>query len=529
MAQFTGLKLYCGILIIGILFVPETKPLYAQAAAAETSVDTNTHISLKPYRTRIEIACDPESRLDEFERQQLHQKLSQIIERSVGEKWQLIEPGVPLQDAITGIFENRWLPLCTSIGLSRLQPEQILARYPSQPFEKLFLITIEPAGIGYRVSGREFDYYSQRLSPLSEKITYEKLFLAETTFDLLRDLFSSVISIETVEGELVTVSEQASQFPTPDPEVATVKINSFFLPFFRYLNRDREVKNIQIVPWTYLEIEKADRKHATCTVTSGLRGILAGSRRRVETLALHVQPRFQATELSLIPRGTSTQTYAGMKVQLSPLNPQEVRQLQIAAKKESEETRKPLKEPDYVTAEFLTNRSGSIAIDADPEQPLIWLYIRSGKALVANVPYLPGIDSQISLQIPDDRIRLGVEGELAVLNGELIEAVAELSMKMSRIRRWAKSEDWDKVNTGIRQLESELSPRKNFLDKLNAIRISAVEAAQAQNNRTAQARIASLCRETGDRIDRFLSPTGIIDLKTEIQDLKQLSGNDRNR
>lgn len=529
MAPFTGLKLYCGFLILGILFVPETKPLYAQAAAAETSVDTNTHISLKPYRTRIEIACDPESRLDEFERQQLHQKLSQIIERSVGEKWQLNEPGVPLQDAITGIFENRWLPLCTSIGLSRLQPEQILARYPSQPFEKLFLITIEPAGIGYRVSGREFDYYSQRLSPLSEKITYEKLFLAETTFDLLRDLFSSVVSIETVEGELVTVSEQASQFPTPDPEVATVKNNSFFLPFFRYLNRDREVKNIQIVPWTYLEIEKVDRKHAICSVTSGLRGILAGSRRRVETLALHVQPRFQATELSLIPRGTSTQTYAGMKVQLSPLNPQEVRQLQIAAKKESEETRKPLKEPDYVTAEFLTNRSGSIAIDADPEQPLIWLYIRSGKALVANVPYLPGIDSQISLQIPDDRIRLGVEGELAVLNGELIEAVAELSMKMSRIRRWAKSEDWDKVNTGIRQLESELSPRKNFLDKLNAIRISAVEAAQAQNNRTAQARIASLCRETGDRIDRFLSPTGIIDLKTEIQDLKQLSGNNRNR
>ncbi|MCA9020665.1 MAG: hypothetical protein KDA74_11010, partial [Planctomycetaceae bacterium] len=179
--------------------------------------------------------------------------------------------------------------------------------------------------------------------------------------------------------------------------------------------------------------------------------------------------------------------------------------------------------------EFLTNRSGTIDINADPQQPLVWLYIRSGKALVANVPYLPGIDSQISIQIPDDRIRLGVEGELAVLNGELIEAVADLSMKMSRIRRWAKSEDWDKVNTGIRELESELSPRKIFQDKLNVIRVSAVEAAQAQNNRAAQVRIASLCRETGDRIDRFLSPTGIIDLKTEIQDLKQLSGNDKKR
>lgn len=532
MSQFTGLKFYCCMLILGILSVPATRTLYAQAAVSvttESSVDPNLHISLKPYRTRIEIACDPETKLNEFERQRLQHQLHQIIERSVGEKWLLNQPGIPQAEATTGIFENRWLPLCTAAGLSRLQPEKILARYPDQPFEKLFLIVIEPAGIGYRISGREFDYYSQRLSPLSDKITYEKLFLAETTFDLLRNLFSSVVSIETVDGEQVTVSEQASQFLTPDPGVATLEINTFFLPFFRYLNRDREVKNIQMIPWTYLEIEKVDRKHATCSVTSGLRGILGGSRRRVETLALHVQPRHQVTELSLIPRGTSTQTYAGMKVQTSPLNPQEVRQLQIAAKKESEETKKPLKEPDYVTGEFLTNRSGTIEIDADPQQPLIWLYIRSGKALVANVPYLPGIDSQISIQIPDDRIRLGVEGELAVLNGELIEAVAELSMKFSRIRRWAKREEWDKVDAGIRGLESELSPRKIFQDKLNVIRVSSVEAAQAQNNRTAQARIASLCKETGNRIDRFLSPTGIIDLKTEIQDLKQLSGNNRKR
>ncbi|WP_145229015.1 hypothetical protein [Gimesia algae] len=492
-------------------------------------MDLDLHISLKPYRTRIEIACDPETRLDDFERQRLQRQLHQIIDRSVGEKWLLNEPDGLQAETSTGIFENRWLPLCTSTGLLRLQPEQILERYPAQPFEKLFLIVIEPAGIGYRISGREFDYYSQRLSPLAEKVTYETRFLAETVFHLLSDLFSSIVSIETVDGEQVTVSEQAGQFPTPDPDVATVEINSFFLPFFRYLNRDREVKNIQMIPWTYLEIEKMDRKHATCSVTSGLRGILSGSRRRVETLALHVQPRYQATELSLVPRGTSTQTYAGMKVQLSPLNPQEVRQLQIAAKKESEETKKPPKEPDYLTGEFLTNRSGTIEIDADPQQPLIWLYIRSGKALVANVPYLPGIDSRISIQIPDDRIRLGVEGELAVLNGELIESVAELSMKMSRIRKWAKSNEWDKVDAGIRGLESELSPRRIFLDKLNVIRVSAVEAAQAQNNRAAQARIASLCRETGNRIDRFLSPTGIIDLKAEIQDLKQLSGKNSKR
>jgi len=161
-------------------------------------------------------------------------------------------------------------------------------------------------------------------------------------------------------------------------------------------------------------------------------------------------------------------------------------------------------------------------LKTDPQQPLIWLYVRSGKALVANVPYIPGIDREIQIQIPDDRIRLSVEGELAVLNGELIEAVASLSMKLSHIRSWAGSNDWKKVDAAIIELESGISPKQIFQDKLNVIQVTAVEDAQQQKNRSAQARIISLCKDTSDRIDQFLDPTGIIDLKAEINDLKRL-------
>ncbi|MCA9017087.1 MAG: hypothetical protein KDA77_17275, partial [Planctomycetaceae bacterium] len=355
-------------------------------------------------------------------------------------------------------------------------------------------------------------------------------FLGETLFNSIRELFSSIITIENVNGDQVTVSEQGSQYLPPDPSVSTLEKGFYFLPFFRYLNRNREVKNIQFVPWTYLILEDFNRKHATCSIASGLRGILSGSRRRVETLALHVKPEYPQTNLSLIPRGTSTQTYAGMKVQTSALDPQAVRQLQIDAKQQQEQNKTPQPESqDYILAEYLTNRSGTVTLPVDLQHPLIWLYIRSGKALVANVPYIPGIDPEISIQIPDDRIRLNVEGELAVLNGELIEAVASLSMEMSRIRTWAKNNEWQKVDEGIRKLESGISPKQIFQDKLTVIRVTATEAAQQQNNRAAQSRIANLCRDTADRIDRFLDPSGIIDLKTEIQDLKQLQRQEAGR
>ncbi len=516
------------ILFSGLFLFTETVSVAQTVTASVQSIEPQ-HISLRPYRIRVDIAYAPAARLNPANRLQIEQQLQQIIERSVGEKWILSEKTTLETSDLTalGIQQNHWLQLASSEGLKRLQAEDLLKRYPDSLFDKLFLISIDPEGIGYRVSGREFDYLSQRLSPLLTKRTFEKSFLSETIFLSMRDLFSSVLTIETVNGDQVTVSEQASQYLTPDPTIGTLEKNFLFLPFFRYLNRNREVKNIQFIPWTYLIMENINRKYATCAISSGLRGILGGSRRRVETLAIQIKPRYAQTNLTLIPRGLSNQTSAGMKVQLSPLDPREVRQRQIAAKKQKEQTNPPPPDSeDYITGEYLTNRSGAITLEADPQHPLIWLYVRSGKALVANVPYIPGIDSEITIQIPDDRIRLNVEGELAVLNGELIEAVASHSMKLARIRQWARNNEWPKVDAGISELESGISPKQIFQDKLNVIQVTAVEEAQSQNNKAAQSRINGLCRETAGRIDRFLDPAGIIDFKTEIQDLKQLQKQD---
>ncbi len=500
---------------------PESKPESKPTAQPDTR-----HISLRPYRIRIELAFASDCRLTDFDRRQIFTRLPQIIERSAGEKWELtvLKPG----DNTAGIFENAWLTLPTSAGLNRLSAAQVLQQYPTQAFDKLFLLTVESAGIGYQIAGREFDVDSQQLGPLVEQTTYARPFLAETSFQILRDLFSAVVTIEAVEGDQAIVSEQGSQYLTPDPAIGTLRRRDFFVPFFRYLNRDREVKDIQMIPWTYLILEEVDRKHTRCSISSGLRGILSSSRRRVEMQAIRVVPRFPETELALVPRGTSTQSYAGMRVQISPLNPQEVRQLQVAAQKESEETGKKVSfEKEYITEELLTNREGTITVKADSSDPLIWLYVRSGKALVANVPYIPGIAPRTAIQVPDDRIRLGVEGELAVLNGELIEEVASLSMQMSRIRSWAKKNDWKKVDGGIRELESGISPRQIFQDKLTVIRVTATEAAQEQRNRAAESRIATLCREAETRINRFLDPTGIIDFKAEIKDLRDLQEQER--
>ena len=44
--------------------------------------------------------------------------------------------------------------------------------------------------------------------------------------------------------------------------------------------------------------------------------------------------------------------------------------------------------------------------------PTVWLYVYSGKALLARVPYAPGLRPVETVELPDDSIRLRVEGEL---------------------------------------------------------------------------------------------------------------------
>ena len=200
---------------------PESKPEPKPTAQPDTR-----HISLRPYRIRIELAFASDCRLTDFDRRQIFTRLPQIIERSAGEKWELttLKPG----DNTAGIFENAWLTLPTSAGLNRLSAAQVLQQYPTQAFDKLFLLTVESAGIGYQIAGREFDIDSQQLGPLVEQTTYARPFLAETSFQILRDLFSAVVTIEAVEGDQAIVSEQGSQYLTPDPAIGTLRKRDFF-------------------------------------------------------------------------------------------------------------------------------------------------------------------------------------------------------------------------------------------------------------------------------------------------------------
>ena len=58
------------------------------------------------------------------------------------------------------------------------------------------------------------------------------------------------------------------------------------------------------------------------------------------------------------------------------------------------------------------------------------------------------------LELPDDTLRLEIEGSIATLQAELVDAVARRAVLMALAKARAKSEQWEAVAATIKQLVS---------------------------------------------------------------------------
>ena len=104
-------------------------------------------------------------------------------------------------------------------------------------------------------------------------------------------------------------------------------------------------------------------------------------------------------------------------------------------------------EEDGPQTPLVSDRNGDVVIEARKGHPTFWIRVYSGASLLARVPYAPGLIPFDTIELPDDSIRLAVEGEIQLLADELIDAIAarggesdEAARRMSKSRR--RSQSW---------------------------------------------------------------------------------------
>lgn len=459
----------------------------AASPATQVSAEQPLPIQLQPYRIHIGVAFAGDPRLTPRFRSQALEQLASSVHRVMGRMW---EPTIEL---------STWLAPGDMAALERLTEEQMRERTPESRFDKAIVLCIDMRGNRFVIAARQWDAKSRELGPLRIRETCDRRTVASEAFSVVHVVFQPVAEVTDVSDDgQVTMLLRAGELYPSDPEAAQVVPGSLMQPYFRYMDRDFQLRQINRVPWTYLTVDDIDVAILHCSPVSGIRAPITKSRRRVEVVASLVQPDLDRTVIKLVPFRNPGKPLVGHYVQVSAEpKPAEAQDDQL---------------------ELLSGRAGEVVIPRDPEHPLVWIRVRSGNSILARVPFVPGVEPHRVMELPDDTERLRVEGQVATLQGELVDNVARRAILLSLVRSLAESGDWKNFDKQMASLQ-KLPETRYFESRLTAIRVPAVESARKRRDRSAEGRVNRLCDQMAELIKRFLDPRQLQLVKEEIREL----------
>lgn len=388
--------------------------------------------------------------------------------------------------------------------LERLTPESILEQYGSIDADKLYFVTLETAAGGgeYVIAAREWDVATRQLSPMRRRIVYVKDSLASEAMQIIHELYRPIVHIERAGKTENRLRAIGGDIPPPDPNWQPLKTGAIFEGYSRFLDKKRVLLRIQHVPWSYITVGKIERGVAACTVVSGLRNPFRGKQRMLEEIGLEIRRDYPSTNLILLTRGLNPRPQTGLEVEiLSDAKPKIV-------------DGKPQPE---ILHRLLSNRLGIVQIPAAiPEGTnKVWIVVRSSMVPLAKVPYIPGLHPIDQLQLPDDSLRLRVEGELTLLQADIVDTVARREVIKATAHAQKKTNNVKRVDELIAELDT-LPTGDQFTGKLNALKVSSTEQAKRNKDRVAETRIIKLCAETADMIAKHLDPDKVHSVRDDL-------------
>jgi hypothetical protein len=472
-----------------------------------------------PYRVRVLVAFAAHPCAGDRWRRDVIGSLEARIAQSFGAVWDL-GPGVE-QD-------HRLLP-ADRRGLQRLEEAAAANSLPKADCDKAYYLAIWLEGARWHLAGREWDAATERLGPVLDSTAVDRRALADAGAALLRRLFSPLLIIDDADrdSKRAVLTVRGGSIPFADPRVDPLGKGSILLPVFRFLDTQGAVRKIQPLPWTYLVAETLDKSHVTASIESPYRAPLAANmRRRVQAVALLVRPTFGQTRVRLVAGKDQPQPQAGLYVDLVPLvkpaappaeagseapSAPEATKAAAATSKADE----PAKSP---AVRLMSDRQGFVVIPADPQDPIRRIEVHSGSAVLARRPFVPGLETETTLELPQDRPRLFTEREIDLLRDRLVETVARRAAIMARTRALVKNNDVEAVRQSLLELSRPPGPNE-FQTELNKIRVLGLEDARRRKDRLSERRIEDLCRRTAELIDQYLPADRVRLFEEEIHDL----------
>lgn len=471
---------------------PPEESLYraveVMAAAFDKYKAPPTPIEFLRYRTIIEVAFDQSPEFTAAVRERVRQDIAESVSRTWGTMWR------------TEVVDSHWLS-ATAEGLKLLQPEVLVEKYPFTETDKVFFFSVKPSGAQYEVAGVEWDSSSRELTEIEIALTHQKQLIGDVVRGLLIKLFRPVLELKRKEFSKIEFRLMGGEYPAPDPEAAQVVIKDIVRPFLRFRNRkDKTVKKIQMLPLNYVVINRVERGRVIGTHInpSGSYSPFGGKARSVDQLGLRQRPRVESSSVQLVMRGRLDRPLVCHRVEVIP-------KLTVRDSNLADSTH------------MLSDRQGRVTITRDPNFTNFWLYVRSGEFILAKIPYVPGITASDTVELPDDAVRLRVEGEISMLRGKLLDSVARRATFMAEATGAAKAGKWEDAQAALAKMDA-MPGLDDFKSELNTIEVPSVEKTTILRQPYATAKIKKKCSQVAQILNRFFDKKKDAEFREKLRD-----------
>jgi len=481
-----------------------------ESASRENQTEPLLPFHQRPYRVDVSVSFAGTGRNRDLDPRHVLDRIRQSVERMYGRMWN------------ANFRESDWPRPGTRAQLARIDipdliddtdPEQPVYRWSEQDVDKAMFVSVESNAAGFVVACREYDTRSQELTPVRQAETPEARAIPLLAARLIRDSFRPCLMyvrrfMNDSQEEFIELQVQAGEIPALDPSAEQIREGDVLKPFLRYMHRrdPSKLRKLQPLPLTYVRVVSVDRS-VTRGMTTGVllshAAVAAFGRRgrHLQHFALRQRPAADSSQVRLVQRSRE-------------MRPLVCQRISVVFKLRSSDTdqAEPLK--------LLSNRNGEVTIPVSDEYSTLWLYVYSGRLLLARVPFAPGLLPSDTIELPNDSIRLSVEGDLQLLSDELISAVAMREVHFSLARRAADEGRADELDQHLADYLA--TPRlTEFREALSLIRIAALRRTQVQNNRRAGLAVEKLCRSMNDSLGLFFSEEKRVDRLEQMDDLRQ--------
>ena len=422
--------------------------------------------------------------------------LRTAISRFAGERWTLST----ISDG-----PHRW---AAPAAWNTLAGDRVSALIDAPQGEFVYLLRLRAEPDALVAEVRLWEPLLGALSPVRTVTARDPRTLPELVAATVWDLFRPRGHWKKIDDGHVELQVQAAGLGLEAGLPPLVREAEIFAPWIVIRKRDQSVERTVPQPWTYLVTESLTEGRGSARIVSGLRSPLAlKPRGRVEFVAIAARAPWSQTEFTFRRQSVPPQVLAAHEVQWHhdqfPWDEQH---------------------PPEVHRQ-LTDRFGRITLNRDVKSPLSWLSISSGSQLLARLPVVPGEASHQEVMLPDDSLRLHVEGQLQQVQSDLVSFVATRTALIAIARAAAKKQDWASVDERTRQLDALPAPQ-TFLDRVTAIRVTAVNKAKDRRDRLSEQRILRMTDDTAELVKRYLNDEKITLLKEELSELRKAATED---